>query len=114
MSNGVVIFETLDHQLVKARARLWKAQQRFNCFPNINIIINDSFGFNFSSQDIFPVFEYRQEPYLKCAIPDQLLSDILTRKAHWNNAEIGCLIRFNRVPNVYLPDVHTLMSFFHT
>jgi hypothetical protein len=50
---------------------------------------------------------------LFCYMPDELLSDILNRKAHWNNAEIGCLITFDRRPNVYMPDVHTLMSFFH-
>jgi hypothetical protein len=49
---------------------------------------------------------------LKCYLQRQLLLDILERRVHWNNAEIGCLIEFDRT-GPYLPDVHTLMSFFH-
>ena len=50
---------------------------------------------------------------LYCDLDPRLLSRILHRKAHWNNAEIGTHINFKRVPNKMEPDVHTCMSFFH-
>jgi UDP-MurNAc hydroxylase len=42
----------------------------------------------------------------------RLLKRIVNRQAHWNNAEIGCHVDFIRTPNTYLPDVHTMLSFF--
>jgi UDP-MurNAc hydroxylase len=38
---------------------------------------------------------------------------ILDRVSHWNNAEIGCHVQFNRVPNEYQPDLHTALQFLH-
>ena len=35
------------------------------------------------------------------------------RYAHWNNAEIGCHIRFNRNPDVYERGIHFCMNYFH-
>ncbi len=98
--------------LREARVNLWRAQERFKCFPDINVSINDGFSFNFCSEETSdePVFA---EPYLRCYLDDALLTRLLNRDAHWNNAEIGCHILFDRRPNNYLPDVHTLMSFFH-
>jgi UDP-MurNAc hydroxylase len=48
-----------------------------------------------------------------CSLDNRLLRRILDRKAHWNNAEIGCHINFERSPDKMDPDVHTAMSFFH-
>jgi hypothetical protein len=42
-----------------------------------------------------------------------LLKRILLRQSNWNSAEVGCHIDFLRVPDIYLTDVHTLLSFFH-
>ena len=46
-------------------------------------------------------------------IDERLLMRILDKKAHWNNAEIGCHIEIDRNPNVYEVDAHTMMQFFH-
>ena len=46
-------------------------------------------------------------------LDERLLSRILLRKSHWNNAEIGCHIEIDRRPNKYEFDAHTLMQFFH-
>lgn len=89
--------------LAAARSNLSRAQERFGCYPNCTVIVN-GFEFDMGPSD--------RESILECKLPDELLRDILDRKMHWNNAEIGCLIRFNRVGE-YMPDVHTLMSFFH-
>ena len=50
---------------------------------------------------------------LSCSLNPKLLRRILDRKAHWNNAEIGCHIDFYRSPNIYEPDLHTLLQFLH-
>lgn len=101
--------------LMSARANLWKHQGRMNYFPDINIRINGRFLFNFNSPECKWLENSRKmvEPFLDCTLSDTLLSRILKRQAHWNNAEIGCHIEFYRQPDVYMPDVHLLMSFFH-
>jgi len=50
---------------------------------------------------------------LSCRMDLRLLRRILDRSSHWNNAEIGCHIEFNRNPNYYSPDIHTALQFFH-
>lgn len=54
-----------------------------------------------------------QQRYLHCQLDNRLLRRILNRASHWNNAEIGCHIEFERKPNFYEPDVHTALQFFH-
>jgi UDP-MurNAc hydroxylase len=109
----------LEHEfflfrLTKARAKLWEAQKRFNYVPDLRVSINGIFAFRFDQENPLAHTGSLAEPYLKCTMKPEMLSKILNRECHWNNAEIGCHIRFERVPNTYLPDVHTLMSFFHT
>jgi len=50
---------------------------------------------------------------LECRIDERLLRRILDRKSSWNNAEIGGHIDFVRSPNIYEPDLHTALQFFH-
>ena len=50
---------------------------------------------------------------IRCTLDPRLLHRILTRQTNWNNAETGCHIEFDRRPDVYLPDWHTLMAHFH-
>lgn len=50
---------------------------------------------------------------LECNFDERLLRNILDRKSHWNNAEIGAHISFNRTPDKYEPDLHTGLQFFH-
>ena len=67
---------------------------------------------------IFPEFSYLEaveeiENRLECKIDERLLRNIIDRKSHWNNAEIGAHIDFMRTPNIYEPDLHTGLQFFH-
>ena len=50
---------------------------------------------------------------ITCSLDYRLLRRILDKESNWNNAEIGCHIEFNRTPNYFSPDLHTMMSFFH-
>lgn len=111
--------------LIRARSNLWKAQERFKCFPELDVHIlgydggspptlgiEVFYAFNFCHPDQIKELEVRC-PFLGCWLETTTLLKVLKREAHWNNLEIGCHILFNRRPNVYMPDVHTLMSFFH-
>lgn len=66
---------------------------------------------------IHPTFslsaESLQAPRLDCKLDQRLLRRILDKTSHWNNAEIGCHVEFNRVPNEYQPDLHTALQFLH-
>jgi hypothetical protein len=131
-----------EFEFAAARSNLWNAQRRFKSAPHLYISIDDQFAFSFAEplsccytlddknriQIDRPPLDYAKvkegsaddwatlghvENVLFCYMEPDLLRDILYRKVHWNNAEIGCLIRFDRRPNVYMPDVHTLLSYFH-
>ena len=93
-------------ELRAAWENLWRMQEVLACYPPCLVEVN---GYTFLMGEEMGATSAN---VLTCTLPDQLLRDILDRKVHWNNAEIGCLIRFNRA-GPYLPDVHTLMSFFH-
>ena len=66
---------------------------------------------------IHPTFSketnFTATPRLACTLDPRLLRRILDRVSHWNNAEIGCHVEFNRVPNEYQPDLHTALQFLH-
>lgn len=58
----------------------------------------------------------RSEPFISFSVEPKLLYRILRgpKYAHWNNAEIGSLILFERVPDIYERGLHYIMNFFHT
>jgi hypothetical protein len=107
-----------DH-LVVARGNLWRRQVELSCFPEWTIAfdlgIEGWFSFPLSLESSIQWSKPAEDqPRLLCRMDIRLLSRILTRRAHWNNVEGGFHISFNRYPNEYLPDIHTIMSFFHT
>ena len=53
--------------------------------------------------------------YLYLSMDTRLLYQILqnSKKAHWNNAEIGCHIMWKRVPNEYDRSLMYCLNFFH-
>jgi len=50
---------------------------------------------------------------LKCKMDERLLYRITRKEAYWNNAEYGSHITFFRDPNIYEPDLHVGLQFFH-
>jgi len=54
-------------------------------------------------------------PYVKYAVDPRLLEDILQgpKHAHWNNAEIGSHITFDRQPDRFERGLYYCMNFFH-
>ena len=105
--------------LPMARANLWSMQQQLGFTQDYNMYIDTGDGecFHFSFADAASDFVGAQtpcvRPYLRASMDARLLLQILERRAHWNNAEIGGHIDFFRDPDVYYPDVHVMLSFFH-
>ena len=54
-----------------------------------------------------------QSPFVRVGIDYSLLTMILDRKAHWNNASIGSHLRFSRDPDHYERGIHHFMAYFH-
>ncbi len=104
--------------LVAARANLWRAQERMGVKPSLLVIINDMFAFKFYEEGEMPwppgeEPESSDGPYLRITIAPEKLQRMLKRELHYNNLEVSGDVLFDRRPNTYMPDVHTLMSFFH-
>ena len=57
----------------------------------------------------------KKKNYVKFKIDKNLLFNLLKgpRFAHWNNAEIGSHIFFDRNPNIFERNVYFSMSYFH-
>jgi UDP-MurNAc hydroxylase len=100
-----------DLELASNRMRERMARIGITSECLISIAVNDI------GVQIHPIFSTEfsanQTPRLDCALDLRLLRRILDRSSHWNNAEIGCHIEFNRVPNIYQPDLHTALQFLH-
>jgi UDP-MurNAc hydroxylase len=56
------------------------------------------------------------QKYLFLSLDSKLFYRILVgpKKAHWNNAEIGCHISWKRVPNIYDRSLMYCLNFFHS
>lgn len=53
------------------------------------------------------------EKFVKIGADKRLLKRILTRKAHWNTAEIGSHLTFDRRPDYFERGLHHMVSFLH-
>jgi len=98
----------LDCLMQEAMRNVLKAQERFGCLVNCKVVINNRWIIDFAG-----LAGNKDQVLLNANLDPALLFQILTRKAHWNNAEIGCHIEFDRRPNIYQPDVHFLLCYLH-
>ena len=75
------------------------------------IPVNGS-GFKIIEMSEFPKFQ----KYLFLSLDSRLFYKILQtpKKAHWNNAEIGCHISWKRVPNIYDRSIMYCLNYFHS
>ncbi len=98
-------------KFVAARENLWGAQIRFGCFPRLNVEVN---GFEFCMQRREPGWERQDDDYIGCFVHTPLLARCLRREINWNSLEVSMRVLFDRKPNEYCADFHTLMCFFRT
>ncbi|MBU3577160.1 MBL fold metallo-hydrolase [Polynucleobacter sp. UK-Kesae-W10] len=106
--------EQLIADIEKAAKGMKERMGRFGVSSTFNVVL-DVFGERYS---IYPTFKHLQMDEevgdkLECKLDERLLRNILDRKSHWNNAEIGAHVSLNRSPNKYEPDLHTGLQFFH-
>lgn len=57
--------------------------------------------------------ETEREPFVRIRVDYSLLTMLLDRKAHWNNAAIGSHLRFFRKPDEYERGLYHFLSYFH-
>ena len=111
--------EEIESLVKKARANLWEMQKKLDWFRDYNVYLDAEgkylFHFNFKDEgvEVLPLAnDTRKCDYLEARLSPQLLYSIVSGKTHWNNAEGGLHIDFFRDPNIFIPEVYTLMSFF--
>jgi UDP-MurNAc hydroxylase len=98
----------------KASNGMLDRMKRFGIKSSFKVILNV-----FSNKyQIYPSFNHlinteEINEKLECSLDERLLRNILDRKSHWNNAEIGAHVSLIRSPNKYEPDLHTGLQFFH-
>lgn len=83
-----------------------------NKIKKLNIKIKSNIFLELNKKKI-KIVNGKNNDKIICRLDNKLLRRILDKKAHWNNAEIGAHISFNRQPNKADIDAHTCMSFFH-
>lgn len=65
------------------------------------------------SNAVYPVLRGERDKILTIGADRRLLKRILTRKAHWNTAEIGSHLTFDRRPDYFERGLHHMVSFLH-
>lgn len=115
-------FEPIDltEKLREAHAKMHARQQQYGAAHsdwNIYIDAGQEFVYHVPLLEEKAVSKVMRNefvtPYLRIGLDYRLLTRILERKAHWNNAEIGSHLHFYREPNIYHRSIHMFMSYFH-
>ncbi len=97
----------LKNELKLASVKFIERIKRFNIELKSNVYLK------INNENIKVIDGKEENRHLYCDLDLRLLKRILHKKAHWNNAEIGTHINFNRIPNKMDVDIETCMSFFH-
>lgn len=111
-------FEELAKKMENAYEHLLIKQRQFGFFSQTSVYIDighqtlfqipyDKSGFKIIS------LEEIKEPFIHIRLDPRLLNLILDRKAHWNNAEIGSHLMFERRPDVYERGIYNFLSYLH-
>ena len=60
-------------------------------------------------------FDKIQKPYILFELDNRLLYNILRgpKFAHWNNVEIGALLKMKREPDIYEQGIHHVLCYLH-
>jgi UDP-MurNAc hydroxylase len=98
--------ELLDDLVRRARERLESKRKEQLIVSPTTVIAN---GYE------LPMGDIPDGSYIKMDVEPKLFARIMRgpKFAHWNNAEIGSHIRYDRKPDVFDRGIDNLMSFFH-
>lgn len=111
--------QDLTPVLQEAQRRMWKHQESFGYRSSWTLYIDagQDFLYRVPFDGKTPVETVQrgseQEPFVRIGLDYYLLSMILQRKAHWNNAEIGSHLRYHRRPDVFERGLYHMMSYLH-
>lgn len=111
-------FEDLTKKMENAYQHLVYKQKEFGFFSSTSVYVDigqpilfqipyDKSGFQTTKR------EEMKEPFVQIKLDPRLLGLILDRKAHWNNAEIGSHLRFERRPDIYERGLYNFLSYLH-
>jgi hypothetical protein len=102
-----------------------KMLQRLERFE-INISGADDWVIILSTESIHATFCFNQKKLfidksidlvgrkiLRVSLSDKQLSALIMRELHWNNAMIGCHLKFYRTPNEFCQPVYKALNFLH-
>ena len=106
-NDSIPNIEKLIKDLVLSSSKMYERLNRIKLIPDMDIFIK------VEDKSINVLSAENPKGKIECSLDLRLLKRILDRKSHWNNAEIGCHIEFNRSPNYYSPDIHTALQFLH-
>ncbi|QLH76831.1 MBL fold metallo-hydrolase [Halosimplex rubrum] len=114
--------DELKQYIPNAYERMEETRQQVGFKSDMDVIIElvgdhcarismEGEGFEFVPQEIAT----QSEPYVKFSVDPRLLKQLLQgpRYAHWNNAEIGSHITYDRQPNRFERGLYYCMNFFH-
>ena len=97
----------------KAEVNLRQRLERFGIFPDWKVAFRSALD----DSDLGLVRLAKSgdgSREMLCTLDDRLLLNILERRSHWDNAQVGSHIRFSRNCHPeYSQEVHTLLSFLH-
>jgi hypothetical protein len=99
--------EKIIQDLELSKSKMEERLNRIKLIPDMDVFIK------VEDKSINVVSAENPNGQIECSLDLRLLRRILDRKSHWNNAEIGCHIELNRIPNYYSPDIHTALQFLH-
>ena len=106
-NDSIPNIEKLIKDLVLSSSKMYERLNRIKLIPDMDVYIK------VEDKSINVLSAENPKGKIECSLDLRLLKRILDRKSHWNNAEIGCHIEFNRSPNFYSPDIHTALQFLH-
>jgi UDP-MurNAc hydroxylase len=108
----------LDRLLSHARARLWTHQQRNKYLPRFSIYLDVAdrrhrYQICLDRADVVaPDWSAPlQEPYLRVAGSHTLMIMLLLGHMSWNIADAALFLDYERVPNVYDPEVYVCLNY---
>ena len=101
-------FDLLDKDVQRAAELMRQRAQQWGLETSFSVRVRAGAEWNIVQRE-----DRAAQRILVCDLDPRLLRRILDRKANWNSAEIGCHIKFDRKPNIYEPDLHTMLQLFH-
>ena len=111
--------EDLSSRLREAQARMRRYQDRDGYRSDWNVYLDAGQGwlyripFDGASLVERSAPGTEREPFVRIQMDHRLLTLILDRKAHWNNAAIGSHLRFYRRPEQFERGVYHFLSYLH-